>query len=172
MKILIYLLILISIHPVEKFHHDISKSDKRIREYKKETKGTELSLPEELKLFFKELKADYAVFYDWNGDEVFYRYRRNKFDFESEKKVIGLFQGQSYRVKGIFLGIASFRDLETKQILHSPQFYLKKDSENFWSFDRIESFDFVKEEDIKDKNSILVLKLNGFETTSVDELIY
>lgn len=172
MKVLFYLILTSSLLSVEKFHNDISKSEKRIKEYKNEAKGLEINLPEQLKLFFKELKADYAIFYDWNGEEVYYRYRRNKFDFESEKKTIGLFQGQSYRIKGIFMGIASFKDLDTKLMLHSPQFYLKPDPENFWSFDRIESFDLVKEENLKDKHSILIFKLISFETTAIDELIY
>ncbi len=172
MKFIIYLILIFSLFSVEKFQYDISKSEKRIREYKNETKGLDIILPEQLRLFFKELKGDYAIFYDWNGEEVYYRYRKNEFDFESEKKTIGLFQGQSYKIKGTFQGIASFKDLETKMILHSPQFYLKPDPENFWSFDRIESFDLVKEENLKDRHSILIFKLLSFETTSIDELIY
>jgi hypothetical protein len=68
--------------PSEKYNGDISTKEKRIRDFKQEISDVSYSFPAQLKLFFKKTSGDYAVFYDRNGDEVYYRYRKNKFDSE------------------------------------------------------------------------------------------
>jgi hypothetical protein len=168
-NIFLLLVFCFSLFADEKFQSDISKKEKRIREYKAEAKELNIQFPEELKLFFKTYQGDYIVFYDWSGDEVLYRFRRNKFD---HVKLTGLFQGQSYRIKGIFQGIASYKNLRTGSILHTPNFYLKEDPDRFWSYDITEKYSVVKLEDLQDKNTLLVYKLISFESTSIDELIY
>ena len=168
-NLFIFFLFSLSVFSDEKFQFDISKKEKRIREYKSEAKELYIQFPEELKLFFKTYQGDYIVFYDRSGDEVLYRYRRNKFD---NVKLTGLFQGQSYRIKGIFQGIASYKNLRTGSLLHTPNFYLKEDADRFWSYDITEKFSVVKLEDLQDKNTLLVYKLISFESTSIDELIY
>ncbi|TGM23897.1 LIC_11959 family protein [Leptospira meyeri] len=81
----------------------ISRSEKRILDGKSEFQklGT---FPLEWKLFFKGKQGDFVVFYDLNGDEIHYRYRRNKFDLDAEFFVKDLFPGNPYRVKGEWIG--------------------------------------------------------------------
>lgn len=81
----------------------ISRSEKRILDGKAEflKSGT---FPLEWKLFFKGKQGDFVVFYDLNGDEIHYRYRRNKFDLDAEVFVKDLFSGNPYRVKGEWIG--------------------------------------------------------------------
>ncbi len=158
--------------PVEKYNGDISTKEKRIRDYKKEITSVSYSFPKELKLFFKKTYSDYAVFYDRNGDEVYYRYRRNKFDSESEKKLTGLFSGQSYRVNGEFAGIARFTDILNGNILPYPVFYLVDEKDRWWSYDMVEKYEAITVDHLKDRNTIPVYRLLSFESTGVDELIY
>ena len=171
-KIIFLILLCTPIFSTEKFQYDISKNEKRIKEYKSEIKELNSELPEELKLFFKYLKNDYAVFYDWNGEEVFFKYRKNKFDTNSYEKTLGLYSGQSYRVKGKFIGIASFRDKKTNLYLQFPIFYFKTISNKNDTFDTVYDFKELSLDQLKDKDSILVYELNSFESTAIDELIY
>jgi hypothetical protein len=65
----------------QKYEKDISYKEKRILEYKKE--GT---YPEEWKLFFKNKESDYIIFYDLDGTEILFKYRRDYLDREAEIK--------------------------------------------------------------------------------------
>ncbi len=78
----------------------ISRSEKRILDGKTEFQKTG-TFPLEWKLFFKGKQGDFVVFYDLNGDEIHYRYRRNKFDLDAEFFVKDLFPGNPYRVNSV-----------------------------------------------------------------------
>jgi hypothetical protein len=65
----------------QKYEKDISYKEKRILEFKKE--GT---FPEDWKLFFKNKESDYIIFYDLDGTEILFKYRRDYLDREAEKK--------------------------------------------------------------------------------------
>ncbi|MBK8395626.1 MAG: hypothetical protein IPL26_10335 [Leptospiraceae bacterium] len=158
--------------PVEKYKGDISEKEKRVRDYKKEITDVSYSFPQQLKLFYKKTYSDYAVFYDLNGDEVYYRYRRNKFDSDGEKTLTGLFSGQTYRVNGEFAGVARFTDVLNNNILPYPVIYLKNKEDRWWSYDSTEKYDMITADHLKDRNTIPVYRLLSFESTGIDELIY
>lgn len=170
--LVIGLLATVSIFPIEKYNGDISKKEKRIRDYKKEITNVSYTFPKELKLYYKKTYSDYAVFYDRNGDEVYYRYRKNKFDSESEKLLTGLFSGQSYRVNGEFAGVARFIDAVNGNLLPYPVFYLKEQSDRWWSYDMVDKYDVITLTHLQDRNTIPVYRLVSFESTGADELIY
>lgn len=158
--------------PSAKYNGDISTKEKRIRQYKDEITDVSYRFPEQLKLFFKKTYSDYAVFYDRNGDEVYYRYRRNKFDSDAEKILRGLFAGQSYRVYGEHVGVARFTDVVNGNLLPYPVIYLKEQADRWWSYDSVEKYDVITVTHLKDRNTIPVYKLLWFESTGIDELIY
>lgn len=158
--------------PSEKYNGDISTKEKRIRDFKQEISDVSYSFPAQLKLFFKKTYGDYAVFYDRNGDEVYYRYRKNKFDSESEKLLTGLFSGQSYRVNGEYAGVARFTDAVNGHLLPAPVFYLKDERDRWWSYESVSKYNVITVNHLKDRNTIPVYRLLSFESTGVDELIY
>ncbi|MCW7473405.1 LIC_11959 family protein [Leptospira levettii] len=86
-----------------KYTGPISRSEKRILDGKIEFQKTGI-FPLEWKLYFKGKQGDFVVFYDLNGDEIHFRYRRNKFDLDAEFFVKDLFIGNPYLVKGEWIG--------------------------------------------------------------------
>jgi hypothetical protein len=102
---------------VKKFDGIISTSDKRLSELSKKDRK---KISE--RLFFKMKDRDNLVFYDLNGHESFFQYRRNKFDYPAEDKVKGLFSGHEYLIKGTFLGLLSYYDSNKKVVLNPPSF--------------------------------------------------
>ncbi|WP_244245589.1 LIC_11959 family protein [Leptospira kemamanensis] len=86
-----------------KYSGPIARSEKRILDGKLEFEKTG-NFPLEWKLYFKAKQGDFVVFYDLNGDEIHFRYRRNKFDLDAEFFVKDLFVGNPYRVKGEWIG--------------------------------------------------------------------
>ncbi|MGV3667640.1 MAG: LIC_11959 family protein [Leptospira bouyouniensis] len=86
-----------------KYTGPISRSEKRILDGKLEFEKTG-NFPLEWKLYFKSKQGDFVVFYDLNGDEIHFRYRRNKFDLDAEFFVKDLFIGNPYLVKGEWIG--------------------------------------------------------------------
>lgn len=86
-----------------KYTGPIARSEKRILDGKLEYEKTG-NFPLEWKLYFKAKQGDFVVFYDLNGDEIHFRYRRNKFDLDGELFVKDLFIGNPYLVKGEWIG--------------------------------------------------------------------
>ncbi|ABZ93430.1 Hypothetical protein LBF_0899 [Leptospira biflexa serovar Patoc strain 'Patoc 1 (Ames)'] len=86
-----------------KYSGPISRTEKRILDGKLEYQKTG-NFPLEWKLYFKAKQGDFVVFYDLNGDEIHFRYRRNKFDLDAEFFVKDLFVGNPYLVKGEWIG--------------------------------------------------------------------
>jgi hypothetical protein len=101
----------------ERAEESILPFDKRISDLTKEDKN-----PFELNLFYRGTESDYVVFYDLDGIEAYFKYRRDKFDIIAEEKLVGLFQGHSYKVRGKFHGIFSYFNREKKQVLNPPEF--------------------------------------------------
>ncbi|MDX1957985.1 MAG: hypothetical protein SFU98_05400 [Leptospiraceae bacterium] len=117
------ILLTLSIHSEEpkpkqdKFDGIISTKDKRLAELTEKDRGKVSE-----RLFFRGKENDYLVFYDLDGNESLFRYRRDKFDLDAEEKVKGLFSGHEYLVKGEFQGILSFYDSIKKIYLNPPVF--------------------------------------------------
>ncbi len=136
----------------EKYESDIAESEKRILDYKKEGK-----IPDEMKLFYKGKEGDYIVFYDLDGQEIFYKYRRNRFDLDSETKLIGLHRGQAYRIKGRFRGIFLHFDPKEKKHIFPPQFLFP---------------DELTKEQLENRHNKPAFVLESYESTALDEVIH
>ncbi|MBE7413151.1 MAG: hypothetical protein L6Q54_12030 [Leptospiraceae bacterium] len=141
----------------EKFDSLISKKEKRIIEYKNELSGT-VNFPETMKLFYKGKKDDFLVFYDWNRHEAYYIYRRNKFDYEAEEKVVSLIEGCAYEISGKFSGMIISVKKGEEKINPFPKF--------------IRNGEFLSLEEKKNKENIPVFIFQSFRTMELDELIY
>jgi hypothetical protein len=151
MKIVIIFFLLASQLFSQKYEKDISFKEKRILEYKKE--GT---FPEDWKLFFKNKESDYIVFYDLDGTEILFKYRKDYLDRESEKKTVGLFIGQAYRIKGKIIGIILYYNESEKKSYLPPIFVSIKE---------------VSEDNKKSPKNKLVYEFISFESTALDEVI-
>lgn len=136
----------------QKYEGDIAESEKRVLDYKKEGK-----IPDEMKLFYKDKEGDYIVFYDLDGQEVLYKYRRNKFDIEAEDKLSGLHRGQAYRIKGRFRGIFLYFDPKEKKHIFPPEFLFP---------------DELTREQLENKHNKPAFVLESYETTALDEVIH
>lgn len=81
----------------------------RIREAKPKINGLD-SVPLNWEFYFKERNGNYAVFYDLNGDEAYFQFRRNKFDIDGDNFASKLIPGNAYNVTGQYLGAFVFPD--------------------------------------------------------------
>ncbi|EKP04193.1 hypothetical protein LEP1GSC018_3251 [Leptospira kirschneri str. 2008720114] len=133
------------------YRNSISLSEPRISDIKEALSSESPNFPNSLKLFFQELKGNYAIFYDWNGDTVYYKYRINKFDRSKLKQVRKLSEGAAYEVNGLWEGLLVF------QVSTVPLF--KKVSE-------------ISLEEKKEKFSIPVFDLVEFKELALDEILY
>ncbi|RHX90951.1 hypothetical protein DLM75_09855 [Leptospira stimsonii] len=133
------------------YRSSISFDEKRIADIKESLNTQSPNFPETIKLFFQELKGNYAVFYDWNGETVYYKYRMNKFDKSRARMVRKLAEGAAYEVRGRWEGMIVY------QVSTIPHF--KKASE-------------VTLEDKKGRFSIPVFDLGEFRELALDEIIY
>ncbi|MBE7436920.1 MAG: hypothetical protein HS115_00585 [Spirochaetales bacterium] len=107
-----------------RYQGDIREEDLRIREIKSAIERDE-NLPAELRLRYSRAVGDYLAFYDLEGQEIYYRYREDRFDRKADRIREGLFSGQAYLVAGELLGLSlasefipradtRFRELLTK----------------------------------------------------------
>nr|WP_245667243.1 hypothetical protein [Leptospira tipperaryensis] len=133
------------------YRSSISFDEKRVADIKESLTTESSNFPETIKLFFQELKGNYAVFYDWNGETVYYKYRINKFDKSRARMVRKLAEGAAYEVRGRWEGMIVY------QVSTIPLF--KKASE-------------VTLEDKKGRFSIPVYDLGEFRELALDEIIY
>ncbi len=139
----------------ERYTHPISLNEKRISDGKLEFKEKGV-FPSEWKLFFKAKEGDFAVFYDWNGHEIHYRYRRNKFDSDGEEFVKHLFPGNPYLIKGEWTGFYFFPiDERGRRKSFSEKKLLP-----------------AKPEEFIDLQSIPIFKLLNFTEIYSDEMLY
>lgn len=136
----------------EKYQGDIPYNSPRLSKYQEET-----NFPEELLLIYRGREGDYAVFYDLDGKEALFQFRRNKFDLEAEKKLVGLIEGQAYRVRGIFKGMLVYYHPLIKKNYFPPELFDKKD---------------LEKELIQEKNNKPVFLLKSYESLSFEQVIY
>ncbi|MCA9809092.1 MAG: hypothetical protein KC473_02045 [Candidatus Dadabacteria bacterium] len=64
-----------------------------------------VSPPGELRLRYSGPRGDYLSFYDLDGHEAYFRYREDRFDRRSERKLRELIPGQAYLVRGSLTGL-------------------------------------------------------------------
>ncbi|PJZ29682.1 LIC_11959 family protein [Leptospira kmetyi] len=133
------------------YRSSISYSEPRVADLKESLSSSSPNFPDSIKLFFQELKGNYAVFYDWNGETVYYKYRINKFDKSRARQVRKLAEGAAYEVRGKWEGLIVF------QVSTIPLF--KKASE-------------ITLEEKKARFSIPVFDLVEFRELALDEIIY
>ena len=138
-----------------KYSGSISLSEKRILQGKEELAKTN-QFPTEWKLYYKGKEGDFVVFYDWNGHEIHYQYRRNKFDLDGEEFVKDLFPGNPYRVTGVWMGYYYFGfDARGKRKAFHEKKVLPANKEEF-----------------TDIHTIPIFKLTKYEEIFSDELLY
>jgi hypothetical protein len=135
----------------QRFEKDISFKEKRVLEYKKES-----TYPTDWKLFYKGKDTDYVVFYDLDGQEVYFKYRKDHLDREAERNIQGLFVGQAYRIKGRAWGILLYYDEKLKKNFHPP--IIQKNS------------DISPENKFSSQNKPILI-LDSFESTALDEVL-
>ncbi len=133
------------------YRDSIPLSEPRISDIKESLSSGSPNFPNSFKLFFQELKGNYAIFYDWNGETVYYKYRINKFDKSRLRQVRKLSEGAAYEVRGRWEGMIVF------QVSTVPLF--KKASE-------------ITLEEKKEKFAIPVFDLAEFRELTLDEIIY
>ncbi len=148
--IIIFFLLLSQLYP-QKYEKDISYKEKRVLEYKKE--GT---FPEDWKLFFKNKESDYIIFYDLDGTEILFKYRKDYLDREAEKKTVGLFVGQAYRIRGKMIGIILYYNENEKKSYLPPIFVNNQEA---------------SDENKKSPKNKLVYQFISFDSTALDEVL-
>jgi len=136
----------------QKYNGDIEQNEPRIRDYKEKK-----NFPEEMKLFYKSKESDYIVFYDLDGNEALYQYRRNQFDQDADYKISGLKEGQAYRVKGRWKGMLVYYNPIIKKNFFPPEYF---------------SLQELKPELIQDRNNKPVFVLVSFESVGFEQVIY
>ncbi len=86
------------------YEGDIRETDARVKEIKAALARGQTA-PAELRLRYSGTRGDYLAFYDMDGEEIYYRYREDRFDREAEERIADLIAGQAYLVAGDFLGL-------------------------------------------------------------------
>ncbi|XDD51685.1 hypothetical protein AB3N59_08130 [Leptospira sp. WS92.C1] len=133
------------------YRSSISYLEPRITDVKESLSESSSDFPETFKLFFQELKGNYAIFYDWNGETVYYKYRINKFDRSRLRQVKKLAEGAAYEVTGRWEGMIVFQVPTVPLFKKAPEITL---------------------DDKKGRFSIPVYDLGKFRELALDEIIY
>lgn len=82
---------------------EIRESDPRVKEIRQElAAGT---VREDFRLRYGGTRGDYLTFYDRINDEIYFRYREDRFDTRSAKRIRNLIEGEPYRAFGTFSGV-------------------------------------------------------------------
>ncbi len=130
------------------YRNSISLSEPRISDIKESLSSESPDFPNSFKLFFQELKGNYAIFYDWNGETVYYKYRINKFDKSKLRQVRKLSEGAAYEVRGRWEGMIVFQASTVPLFKKAPEITLKEKKEKFAIpvFDLVEFRELVLDE--------------------------
>lgn len=128
-----------------KYEADIHSTDKRIND-SRNIKDHQ-SFPNTWRLYYKGIHGNYAVFYDLNGMDVYFRFRYDKFDLDGLAKLDGIQAGIGYQVRGTLIGMFVYRESQSPMI-ESWKVRLQKD--------------FTPEQ-IQNMDNILVYELNSVE---------
>ena len=107
--------------PIQKYDREIAYTEKRILDYKKDIS----EFPEFMNLFYKGKFENYLVFYDLNGHEAYFKYRRDRFDIDNDERVKELIYGYAFKVSGKFLGLIEYKT--STHIDRYSQAYLKRE---------------------------------------------
>jgi hypothetical protein len=129
----------------------------RIREVKSKIDLPDLPPPNSLVLYFKSIGQKDLIFYDAEGWEVHFQYRKDRFDLDARDKVSSLLSGGIYEIRGEWLGLLSFRD-EFGKITKTRRFIIQKEG--------------LPTEWCKDSSSILYYKLTGWERLDTLDILY
>jgi hypothetical protein len=141
----------------ERFQGSISPKEKRIKDFKEELTENNPNLPKEYHLFFQQLAGDFAIFYDYDGRTIHFRYRRNKWDQDAIESVHNLLPGRSYLVEGEFLGIYYYPQVNESRNTVLPLF-TKKEKTTIAL--------------MKDPNTIPIYKLLGYKETYSSSILF
>ena len=96
------------------FHQilQLAENNLRVKELEKEVLEGKAISQNAMELFFSRMKGNYLVFYDIVGHEIFYQYRKDRFDEERKKALSKLIPGNTYLVRGEFQGIFFYKRRE------------------------------------------------------------
>lgn len=83
---------------------DITEQDLRVRELLQMVKANE-ALPQEYRLYFSRRETLHLVFYDIEGKELRFQYRKDRWETDELKKVRFLIPGAAYAVSGDLKGL-------------------------------------------------------------------
>ena len=125
---------------------DLREEDRRIKEQREKIKTGQQPYAA-LRLRYAGKKKNDLVFYDLDGQSIYYRYRMDRFDDLSEKKLPLLTEGQAYRVRGIFLGL-SFQNI-----------FIAKNTSQFQA-------------KLKDRNAILLFQFQSAEALLGERILF
>jgi hypothetical protein len=129
----------------------------RIREVKSKIELPELPPPPSLVLIFKSIGQKDLIFYDSEGMEVHFQYRKDRFDREARERVSSLVSGGIYEVKGEWKGLLSFRD-EYGKTTKTRRFIIQKEG--------------LPTEWCKDSSTILYYQIIEWERLDTLDILY
>ena len=124
---------------------DLREDDQRIKEQRERIKKGQSPVP--LPLRYAGKRRNELIFYDIEGQQIYYRYRKDRFDDLAEKKLPLLVKGQTYRVRGLFLGL-SFQNI-----------FIPKDASQFQT-------------KLNDSNAILVFQFQSAESLLGERILF
>ncbi len=108
-SVCIFLLPIFPLQAQQDYNSNIKQEEPRIKDVRLNLSKDLPPFPKNgLLLFYsRQSDANYLVFYDRDGQELYFRYREDRFDRDAEKKLPFLRKGQAYRLKspGTLLGI-------------------------------------------------------------------
>lgn len=139
----------------EYYDKELSHNSPRIRILKENLKSDK-DLPSSFLLYFKEIKPLEIVFYDLEGYEIYFQYRKTKFDHEAADKLHPLFPGRIYEVKGKYKGVIT---------VSAPNQFRKKIITTL-------KLKNVTVEDLKDRANIWYYDLVSFQERSSNQLLF
>ncbi|MCE9599216.1 MAG: hypothetical protein K8S54_14735 [Spirochaetia bacterium] len=99
------------------YEGDIHESDLRRKELIERIKKNEI--PASIRLRYSRKEGDFLEFYDLEGKAIYYKYREDRFDRDSDARVLFLISGSAYEVTGKFLGFYHLSRLYSPE---SPEF--------------------------------------------------
>jgi len=128
----------------------------RIREVRSKIDLPEIPPISSYILYYKKPTERELVFYDPEGFEVYFQYRKDRFDREALDRISVLRSGGIYQVQGEWMGLLSFRDEYGKK-KKSRRFVIQKEG--------------LPSEWCKDTDSVLYFQLKSWQRLDGEDLI-
>lgn len=85
-------------------------------------------IPPALKLRYSRTESDFLVFYDFEGKDIYFRYREDRFDSDAEKRIAHLASGEAYEVTGPFSGLMLYSVMYSEENPGFPEILQKPDA--------------------------------------------